>query len=190
MACCCRFHPAHRVLHPDSALRPPKLRDPPCGVPLRPDHDLLARQHRRGRHLQHRSLESERAAGPLPTLYHQILQDHGERRVDVPRRNRPLRHRYLVIFLFLFLFSFFFFNSDLWCVVACGSFAGAEAMFADLGHFSKTSIRVRRTLHPLQSPAEGQLFPSLILMWIRETENSSIFDQARAWSPISLSLLS
>lgn len=92
------------------------------------------------RHLQYHQVEPKNLPGSFALLHLQVLQEHGKRWMDLPWRNFSMYYWWLAVKIYWHLV-----HSALLFLDLCRcffSFPGTEAMFADLGQFTATSMRV------------------------------------------------
>lgn len=110
--------------------------DEQCWLTFCSSHVSLALMHQWDWFLQHYSLEPRCCQSFLSTLYLLFFQKDWNRWMEFSWRNYSLHYR----FVSFISFDQFSFLSDTDLTHFVGS--GAEAMFADLGHFSQVPIRV------------------------------------------------
>lgn len=105
-------------------------------------------------------MESKYTERALPILYVLLFQDGWKGGLDCSWWRSPLYHRFVTISIGLMPFLSFVVLLLLFRVLTIPSLmklllAGAEAMYADLGHFSPKSIKVKHRTVPMYTQCKS-----------------------------------
>jgi hypothetical protein len=106
----------------------------------------VASLHQRHRGLQHHPLESACVPSSFAVLHVQVSSEDSNRWLDVTGWDPSMRNRYgqNTGYCAAFDSTTFVYDDDKSThLKLLFEFAGSEAMYADLGHFSQSSIKVR-----------------------------------------------